>query len=29
MKISNQQIEFINAHFHEGISEAELEKSKF
>lgn len=29
MKISDQQIEFINAHFHEGISGAELEKSKF
>lgn len=29
MKISDQQIEFINAHFHEGISGTELEKSKF
>lgn len=29
MKISDQQIEFINAHFHEGISGAELEMSKF
>lgn len=29
MKISDQQIEFITAHFHEGISGAELEKSKF